>query len=109
MSNRIPRKTAIPLSELMKEFVRDSRLSSGLNTRRIFSAWDDASGAGKYTVGRFFRDGRLFITVSSSVVRSQLYFQKDAIVEKINEILRKDELFAGDDKYVGYVKELILK
>lgn len=107
--SRVPRKTAITVDEALKAFLRQSRLTAGLNTQRIFSAWDQASGAGLYTVRRFFRDGKLYITVNSSVVRSQLLFQKDALVEKINSILSDDILFDGEDKAVGFVKELILK
>jgi hypothetical protein len=35
-------------------------------------AWDQASGAAPYTIKRYFRDGKLFITLSSSVLCSQL-------------------------------------
>lgn len=107
--NRIARKTALPLSDLIRDYLRDARLTAPLNTQRIFAAWDAASGAGPYTVRRFFRDGRLYITVDSSVVRSQLSFQRDALVGKINALLADDELFTRDDAHVGYVRELILK
>lgn len=107
--SRVARKTAAPLSELIRSWLKSEHLTAGLNTQRIFAAWDAASGAGRYTVRRFFRDGRLYITVDSSVVRSQLYFQREALVARINDILTQDELFTGDDARVGLVKELILK
>lgn len=106
---RVPRKTAVGIDEVLKAWLRQERLTAGLNTQRIFSAWEDASGAGPYTVRKFFRDGKLYITVSSSVVRSQLMFQKAALIEKINAILSSDILFDSEDKAVGMVKELILK
>ena len=62
-----------------------------------------------YTSKRFYKDGKLYITVNSSVARSQLQFQKEILVERINENLRQDELFTKDDKLVGYVKQLIIK
>lgn len=105
----MPRKTAISIGELLKEYIRVNRLAKGLNTQRIFKAWEDASGAGKYTIRKFYRDGRLFITVDSSVVRSQLLFQREALVEKINSILAADELFTKDEPTTGYVRELIIK
>lgn len=107
--NRVERKTAQPIGEAIREYLRQCRLASGLNTQRVFAAWDDASGAASYTVKRFYREGKLYITLTSSVVRSQLYFQKDALVEKINALLAKDELYDPDDKYACPVKELILK
>lgn len=107
--SRVARKSAAPLSELIRAWLKAERLTAGLNTQRIFAAWDAASGAGRYTVRRFFRDGRLYITVDSSVVRSQLYFQRDALLDKINALLAQDELFTSDDTHTGPVRELILK
>ena len=108
-SVRIARKKALSMDELVRMYIESMRLAPALNTRRIFAAWDEASGVGKYTLKRFFRDGRLYITLSSSVVRNQLSFQSQALVEKMNAILSKDELFARDDARVPFVKELILK
>ena len=107
--SRVSRKSAIPLGELIQEYLKSSRLAGGHNTQRIFAAWDAASGAARYTVRRFFRDGRLYITVDSSVVRSQLSFQRDSLLEKINALLAQDELFTRDGAPEGVVKELILK
>lgn len=106
---RVARKTALPLSELIHEYLRASKLTSGLNTQRIFAAWDAASGAGRYTIRRFFRDGILYITVDSSVVRSQLTFQRDTLIAKVNALLAQDELFTRTEGDADIVKELILK
>ena len=107
--SRVARKTALPLSELIHEYLRASKLASGLNTQRIFAAWDAASGAGRYTIRRFFRDGKLYITVDSSVVRSQLSFQRDVLVAKVNALLAQDDMFTSDEGETDIVKELILK
>ena len=106
---RINRKTALPLAAAIREYLRDTHLSSGLNTRRIFAAWDQASGAGPLTLKRFFRGGKLYITLNSSVVRSQLAGRKDQLLVSINDILARDECFSQDDPAVSWVQELILK
>lgn len=106
---RISRKKPLGMDEIVSMYIKSMKLSSGLNTQRIFAAWDEASGAAPFTLKKFFRDGRLYITLNSSVIRNQLSFQKEALVEKINEILSKDELFTKDDARVSYVNELILK
>ena len=103
------RKKAQPLDTLVKYWIVSNGLTPRLNSRRIFEAWDHVSGAGKYTVRRYFREGRLYITVNSSVVRSQLMMQRDVYLSKINALLCEDELFNPDDPSTGYVKELILK
>ena len=85
------------------------KLAAGLNTQRIFEAWDACSGAGPFTLRRYFRGGKLYITLSSSVIRNQLLFQKEALIEKMNEFLSKDPLFTDDNNSVGYIQALILK
>ena len=105
----ISRKDPMAMEELVQMFIKSMKLSAGLNTRRIFEAWDAASGASRYTLRRYFRDGKLYITLNSSMVRNQLGFQKAELVDRINEILREDELFLKDDPQVKYVEELILK
>lgn len=107
--NRIEKKTAISAGDAIKAFLRQYRLTPALNSRRISEAWDNASGASAYTVRRYFRAGRLYITLNSSVVRSQLSFQKEALLDKINAILKDDILFDCEDRDTGFVKELILK
>ena len=97
------------MEELVQMFIKSMKLSASLNTRRIFEAWDAASGASRYTLRRYFRDGKLYITLNSSMVRNQLGFQKAELVDRINEILREDELFLKDDPQVKFVEELILK
>ena len=97
------------MQELIGQYIREMKLSAGFNRQRIFEAWDVVSGASRYTIDRFFRDGMLYCTISSSVVRNQLYFQKDVLIRRMNEYLAGDELFVRDEKDGPVVKNLILK
>ena len=105
--NRVQKKDAVSVGDALKLFLVSSKLAAPHNTYRVNLAWDAASGAAKYTLKRFYRDRKLFITLSSSAVRSQLSFQKDALVAKMNQILAEDELYIPDGE--AAVKELILK
>ena len=82
----IHRKEPVAMDELVQMFIKSMKLSAGLNTRRIYEAWDQASGASRYTLRRYFRDGKLYVTLNSSMVRNQLGFQKEALRERINGI-----------------------
>lgn len=108
-SGGLNRKKALDISEVIQMYIKSMKISAGLNTRRIFKAWDEASGAAQFTMKRFFRDGKLFITLNSSMARLQLSMQTDLLKERINRILENDELFIKDDPKVGYVDEIILK
>lgn len=97
------------MEELMRQFLKASKLDFALNTQRVFAAWDAASGASAYTLRRFFRDGTLQVTLSSSMVRSQLEFQKEAIVTSMNELLCRDPLFDKECGAVGLVRNIVLR
>ena len=106
---RIHRKQALSMEELVQQYIKSMKLAAGLNTQRIFEAWDACSGAGPFTLKRFFRDGKLYITLNSSVIRNQLSFQKDALVEKMNAWLAEDKLFTAENRTVNFIRDLILK
>lgn len=106
---RIGRKQALAMDEVIHMYIKSMKLSSGLNTQRIFAAWDEASGASRYTIKRFFRGGKLYVTLNSSLVRTRLDMEKDVLILKMNDILRSDGLFTAEDVNVSYVEQLILK
>ncbi|MBO4433894.1 MAG: DUF721 domain-containing protein [Bacteroidales bacterium] len=106
---RFTRKEALSMEEVVSRYIKSMKLAAGLNTHRIYEAWDACSGAAPFTLKRFFKAGKLYITLRSSVVRNQLYFQKDLLVEKINAYLSDDPLFTADNRSVSFVQELILK
>lgn len=103
------RKDAAPMYELVNEYIKEMKLSAGLDRQRIFEAWDVVSGAGRYTVDRFYRDGVLYCTIGSSVVRNRLYFQRDVLLKQMNERLAEDEMFSREGRRESVVRSLILK
>ena len=108
MAVRIHRKEAVGMDQVLQEFIRSMKLTSGLNTQRVFAAWDACSGAAPYTLKRFYRGGKLYITLSSSVIRNQLYFQTEARVEKMNDFLAEDTLYTTEEGSAP-IQQLILK
>ena len=109
MAVQIHRKEAVGMDKIVSDYIKSMKLAAGLNTQRVFAAWDACSGAGPYTLRRFYRGGKLYITLNSSVLRSQLYMQRDLLIEKMNAFLQQDSLFTQDNKTVGFIQELILK
>ena len=105
----VRRKEALTMEEVIAEYIKSAKIASGLNTQRIFTAWDACSGTGPFTLKRYFRAGTLYITLNSSVIRNQLSFQKAELVEKMNATLSGDPLFTSDNRTAGFVKELVLK
>lgn len=107
--DRIKRKEPQSMDEVIKDYIKDMKLTTGLNTQRVFAAWDEVSGAEKWTTNRFFRDGILYITMNSSVARNRLVFQLPALTKSINDRLIADPLFVKDDPRSRLVTRIVLK
>lgn len=109
MAVHLHRKEAVGMDQIVSEYIKSMKIAAGLNTQRVFAAWDACSGAGPFTLRRFYRGGKLYITLNSSVMRSQLFLQKQQLIEKMNAFLQQDSLFTQDNRTVGFIQELILK
>ncbi len=72
MAVKIHRKEAVGMEEIVRQYIQSMKLATGLNTQRVFAAWDACSGAAPFTLKRFFRGGKLYITLSSSSSCSSL-------------------------------------
>lgn len=77
------------ISVILKEFIKEEQLEDGLLRTRIFKVWDLIVGetGARATSNKFFRDGVLYCTITSSIIRTQLYYRKDDIVAQINKML----------------------
>jgi hypothetical protein len=80
-----------------------------LNRQRAAEAWTAVSGAARNTLDVTFDRGIMICSISSSVVRNQLYFQRDVLLEKLNEHLSADSLFVSENNGDKIVKNLILR
>ena len=107
-NNALRRRDAVGMDELVEEFIREMKLASGINRQRVREAWNVVSGAGRYTIDVQIVNGVMYCNMASSMVRNQLYFQKDVILAQINEYLKNDALYVknGDNPFV---KDIVLK
>lgn len=106
--NRMRRQEAVGMEDLVSQFIREMKLSSGLDKVRAAEAWNAVSGAASYTLEVRLERGVMTCTLSSSVVRNRLCFQLDALKRRLNEYFSKDPLFA-DHTGGPVVKKLILR
>lgn len=104
------RREAVPVGSMLRFYLTDTGLMPGWNANRVYMAWDRVSGASAYTLNRHFSKGVLYCGISSSVARSQLYFQKDVILAGLNRELRSDGMFFGLPRDGSDpVREIVLK
>ncbi len=95
------REKSRTIAEVLQDYIEEDHLESGLLCARIFEAWDlvmlDMT-ASYYkpeeirglTLNKYFRDGVLSCKISSSVLRSQLFFQLESIRDRINAMLQEE-------------------
>ena len=97
------------MEQLVQDFIREMKISSGLNRQRAFEAWNSVSGASRYTLDVSLEKSILYVTLNSSMARNQLYYQRDLIMQKMNELLAADSLFIASAKGGVAVSNIILK
>lgn len=107
-ANGIRRRDAVGMDKLVEEFIKDMKLTAGLNRQRIIEAWNAVSGARKYTVDLYVKNKVVYCTIGSSMVRNQLYFQKDVLLNQLNAYLESDALYVKEGE-PPYIKDLILR
>lgn len=77
------------IKAIIEEFIKEERLEEGLNRTRLFKAWDLVVGevGAKATTNKYFKDGTLYCTVNSSMLRTQMYYRKEDIIAHMNKML----------------------
>lgn len=77
------------LSQVIAEYIRELGLEEGLQRVRIFQAWDLVVGerVARVTSNKFYRDGILYCTIHSSMIRTQLSYRKEDVMAQLNKML----------------------
>jgi predicted nucleic acid-binding Zn ribbon protein len=77
------------LGEALKEFLNKSRLKGGVQAMQIEDAWEKIMGKtiARYTDKIEIKNQTLFITSSVAPLKNELLYQKNKIIERVNEAL----------------------
>lgn len=81
-----------PIGDVLKQFIQDNRLQSGIDKVDVREAWKNLMGNGvnNYTTEILLKGSTLYVALSSAVLREELSYGKDKIIKMINEELRKE-------------------
>jgi hypothetical protein len=79
----------LSLAEAMKEFLNKSRLKNGIQAMQIHDAWEKIMGRtiAKYTEKIEIINSTLFISSNIAPLKNELLYQKEKIIERVNEAL----------------------
>lgn len=78
---------AISLGAALKQFLEKSRMKNGIQSMQIEDHWEKIMGStiSKYTDKIEIRNGTLFIYTKVAPLKNELVFQRDLIIQRINE------------------------
>jgi predicted nucleic acid-binding Zn ribbon protein len=75
------------IDSLLQQFVKANNLERGLAEYRLMKSWRELLGItiAKRTKALRIHNGKLYVTLHSSVVRNELAMIKDSLIPKLNE------------------------
>lgn len=79
----------ISLGDAMKAFINKSRLKNGIRALQIEEVWEQLMGKtiAKYTDKIQIINQTLFIKTSVGPLKQELLYQKNAIIDRVNEVM----------------------
>ena len=79
----------ISLGDALKQFLKTSKLKSGVQAMQIEEAWEKIMGKtiARYTDKIEIVNSTLFISSSVAPLKNELLYQKAKIIERVNEAL----------------------
>ncbi|MBS2097517.1 DUF721 domain-containing protein [Carboxylicivirga linearis] len=94
------RKAVQPISDILKEYLKEKKLNQGLLENRAIQYWEKVLGpsVARSTRRIYMYQGTLYVELNSSVLRNELLMWKDRIIINLNQAI-------GDE----VVMDLVLK
>lgn len=86
------KKNTEPLSEILNQVLKRNSMDRKLNEIRVIQAWPLVLGENimQYTTNLYFSKEKLFVSLSSSVLRHELFLSKERIITSLNEFVGED-------------------
>lgn len=77
------------LGDALKQFLSQSRLKGSIQALQIENIWEDIMGKtiAKYTEKIQIHGQTLYINTSMAPLKQELLYQKDKIIQRVNEAL----------------------
>ena len=81
------RSKTIPISEAIKEYIREMNLAPKLGEASVLNSWEEIVGKAisSKTTRMYIKDKVLYVSLSSLVVRNELMMLREAIRERLNQ------------------------
>lgn len=79
----------VSIGDALKDFLKKSRLKSGVQAIQVEDAWEKIMGKtiANYTDKIEIKNTTLFISTSVAPLKNELLYQKEKIIQRVNEAL----------------------
>ena len=86
------RRETESIKDLIQEFLKLRKLDKPLFEKKIINAWSKVLGENisEYTTDIIVRNRKLYVTLSSSVLRHDLFLSRDEIMQSLNKYVGCD-------------------
>lgn len=80
------RRNTETIREVIQQFLKQKKLEKPLFEKKIIDAWPEVLGKNilEYTSGLTIKNRKLYVTISSSVLRHDLFISRENIAESLN-------------------------
>lgn len=94
------KQSSVKLGDLLRDYMADIGRSEGILSARVLRCWDETmeESVVKATSSKYFKEGTLYVTLNSSIIRNILTRRKKSLIYLMNQSL------GG-----MYVKSLVLR
>lgn len=81
------KRKALPLDQIVQQFLRESGLETPLQQKRLIDSWEKVAGkaVARYTQEKFIRNQTLFIKISNPALRADLSMMREELVNRLNQ------------------------
>lgn len=81
------KRKALPLDQIVQQFLRESGLETPLQQKRLIDSWEKVVGnaVARYTQEKFIRNQTLFIKISNPALRADLSMMREELVNRLNQ------------------------
>ncbi len=88
------KNTTQSLKDVLGEIMNEPKLRKGVMEFRAVHYWEKVMGksVAGITKSVYFRNGTLFVSLNSSVVRGELVMLKDKIIKNMNEAIGSETI-----------------
>ena len=77
----------LPLEEAMKQMFKAYRLQGKMNQVYVTACWEKIMGKtiARYTKSLYFKEGKLFVELTSAPLKHELVMNKSSVISRIND------------------------